>query len=80
MNNNFLEYTRIVEINGIKLFVTQDFKHNRKNLICKSNKLNSFIINKNIDIKKLENNIMISELLQNNYFDDIEVIEVKGYY
>jgi hypothetical protein len=80
MNNNCLEYDRIVEINYIKLIVTQDFKHNRRNLVCKSNKVNSFIINKNLDIKKLENNIMLSNLLQNNYFDDIEIIEVKGYY
>jgi hypothetical protein len=80
MNNKLEKYDNIVIINGIGLMETKVGWDNSRAVICKSNKVNKFIIDKNLDIKKLENNIMLSNLLQNNYFDDIEVIEVKGYY
>ena len=78
--SSLLETDRIVEINGFSLFVHDNHRIGRRNVKCYSKKLNDFIENNNLTQNNFENKMLISELLNNNRFDDIVVIDVKGYY
>lgn len=71
---------RIVEINGFKLFVHDDHKPNRKNVICYSNSLQLYITSNRLNPDSTEHVIRIGNLISNKTFTDIEVVKVKGYY
>lgn len=70
---------RIVEINDITLYVRDDYRLNRRNVICYSNKLQLYMtLHKLRNV--IEDRIIIGNLINKNIFDDIKVIKVKGYF
>lgn len=71
---------RIVEINGFELFVLDNLRFNRRNVICYSNKLKLYITLNGLRNDNTEHKIIIGDLINNNTFDDIKIIKVKGYY
>ena len=80
---------RIVEINGFKLIVHDNYRPNRRNVICHSNALQLYITLNRLRNDDIKHTIMIGQLINKNKqlmnknkntFIDIEVIEVKGYY
>ena len=83
MNNNkkiLLDTDRIVEINGFKLFVHDDYRPNRRNVICYSNTLQIYITLNRLTNKNTEHTIKIGDLINNNTLNDIKVVEANGYY
>lgn len=73
-----LEKDRIIEINGFELYVHDDFRHSRRNVICYSKKLKDYIAHNNLSVDNHEHHVLISEKLY--MFDDICVVNIKGYY
>jgi hypothetical protein len=72
---------RIAEINSFKLTLRDDFRCNRKNVICYSNKLQKYIDTHKLDNNNYEHRRTIAHLIHHDsYYDDIQVISVKGYY
>ena len=71
---------RIVEINGFNLFVHEDFRFNRRNVICYSDKLQLYIILNGLRNDNIEHSILIGGLINKNTLNDIKIIDVKGYY
>lgn len=71
---------RIIEINGFELFVHDNLKFNRRNVICYSNKLQLYITLNKLRNDNTEHCIIIGDLINKNTFDDIKVIKVKGYF
>ena len=74
-------HNRIAEINGFGLPLRDDFRSNRKNVICYSNKLQQYIDKNKLDTKNYEHRRTILHLTHHDsYYDDNQVISVKGYY
>lgn len=83
MNNNetiLLDTDRIVGINGFKLFVNDDYRPNRRNVICYSNTLQIYITLNRLTNKIKYTEHTIGDLINNNILNDIKVVEVNGYY
>ena len=95
ISQNLLETDRIVEINGFNLFVHDNYRPTRRNIVCYSHNLNTYIRNNNLSPNNHAHIILISELLydmqnnmqndmrnnmQNGMKNDIRLISVKGYY
>jgi hypothetical protein len=83
MNNNetiLLDTDRIVEINGFKLFVNDDYRSNRRNVICYSNTLQIYITLNRLTNKNTNHTIKIGDFINNNILNDIKVVELNGYY
>jgi hypothetical protein len=79
-NNNIDKNDRIVEINGFKLFVHDNIRLDRRNVICYSNKLQTYITLNNLKNDNRTHVMKIGDLIYKNTFDDIKVITVKGYF
>ena len=81
-DNTLLETDRIVEINGNKIFVHDNYVSNRRNIICHSNKLKNIL--EEIDFKDVESpyvrHILLSDILHQKKLDDIQIISVDGFY
>jgi hypothetical protein len=71
---------RIVEINGFRLFVHDDFRTSRRNIKCHSEQLQSYITLNNYSNMNLDHIISVGELLHENNFNDIKLISVDGFY
>ena len=80
MNNKLQKYDNIVKINGIELMGTKVGWDNSRAVICKSNKVTNFIIDNKLNIYNIKDLELLSNLVDNRYFDDIEVIDIDGYY
>lgn len=82
MDNQFTfdKNDRIVEINGFEIFVHDDHRFNRRNVICYSNKLQLYIMLNRLKNNNAQHSIIIGGLLSKNTFDDIKVIGIRGYY
>ena len=80
MNNKLQENDNIVKINGIELMGTKVGWDNSRAVICKSNKVAKFIIDNKLNINNIKDLELLSNLVDNRYFDDIEVIDIDGYY
>jgi hypothetical protein len=80
MNNKLQKNDSIVIINGIELVGIKAGYSNTRNVICKSNKVAKFIIDNKLNINNIKDLELLSNLVDNNYFDDIEVIDIDGYY
>ena len=71
----------IAEINSFKLTLRDDHRSNRKNVICYSNKLQQYIDTYKLDNNNYEHRRTIAHLIHDiSYYNDIQVISVKGYY
>jgi hypothetical protein len=81
-NKVFMENDRIVEINGIKLFIHQDYRINRRNVICNSKKLQDILdtIGFKDIISPTIRNTLLSDILYQNKLDDIKLVSVDGFY
>lgn len=79
-NLDFLQFDRIVEINGYKLLCNKNYCSKRRNVICESEKFKKYMEENNINYKQLilNNQKSINEFLHT--FDDIKVIKIIGYY
>jgi hypothetical protein len=79
-----LKKDRIVKINGYNLVITQDYRIERRNVICHSKILSDILLSKNMDKNILKNTIsltlFIQELLRDNQLHDIVVISINGFY
>jgi len=73
-----LDSDRIVEINGCRFIVHDTFSKNRRNVICHSNMLESYIKSNNLSKTNYEHIILIGQMLKN--FNDIKVVKIDGYY
>ena len=72
---------RIAEINSFKLFLHDNFRANRKNVIRYSNKFQKYIDTHKLNNNNYEDKRTIAHLIQHDsYYDDIQIISVKGYY
>ena len=71
---------RIVRINGFSFCVHSDCRGNRRNLVCYSNKLESYIKLNNLKKDSSRDTSIIAQLINENTFDDIKIIWVCGYY
>jgi hypothetical protein len=71
---------RIVEINGFELCVHDNFRFDRRNVICYSFKLQLYSMLKGLRKDNYEHSMLIGDLLNNNTFDDNKITAVKGYY
>jgi hypothetical protein len=70
--------TRISVINGIPLILREDYRANRKNVICYSKKMQEYI-DKN-KLNETDNRLIGSLIYKNPPYDDIQVLSVDGYY
>lgn len=83
MGNNIVfdkHNDRIVEINGFELINCDNYKPNRRNVICYSDILQLYITSNKLPNDYVERNTIISDLINKNILIDIKVIKVKGYY
>lgn len=71
---------RVVEINGFELISCDDYRPNRRNVICHSYMLELYMALNRLPNDVVERNTLISHLINNNTLIDINVIKVKGYY
>ena len=76
------ECVRVVGVNDIKFFITQDFKSNRKNIVYKSKQFQQIIdaeknnANANFEyIQKIQNMFEANK----NKLSDV-IVEIDGYY
>lgn len=75
-----LEKDRIVELNGFKLFVTDDMRPHRRNVVCFSQQAKRWITEHGLD-KNHPNHVMqLMKEMNLNQFQDVMVVYVKGYY
>lgn len=80
MDNVLSKTDRIVEINGFNLFGHDDYRIDRRNVICYSNKLQAYITLNKLTNDNSKSINAIADLIYNNTFDDIKMIKVAGYY
>lgn len=71
---------RIVRINGFSFCVHSDYRSYRRNLVCYSNKLESYIKLNNLKKDSSKDASIIAQLINEDIFDDIKIIWVCGYY
>jgi hypothetical protein len=78
--SELLATDRVIQINGVNLFVLQNINPNRRNVICNSIKFENYIKENNLSMKNPEHIILATKLIVNNYFDDLELVKIVGYY
>ena len=80
ISSELLETDRVIQINGVNLFVLQNINPNRRNVICNSIKFENYIKKNNLSMENPEHIILATKLIENNYFDDLELVKIVGYY
>lgn len=72
---------RIVEVNGVKLFVHDDYRSSRRNVACTSREFAELIQDEINGLDDIQTSFRVGKLIHEHKdkLDDLEVT-VKGYY
>lgn len=71
---------RIVEINGFKLFVNDDYQPYRQNIVCYSKILENQVKYNNWDANNPEHVMIVTGLLNTKKIKDVTIVKCVGYY